>query len=109
MADGMKMRATMVGDMADVKIMITHIMETGLRKDAKTDTLIPAHFIETFSATLNGKKVLEAQWGVAISRNPFVGFRIKGVKPGDIVAISAVDNRGVFFNGETILAAPKES
>lgn len=107
MADGMKMRAIMVGDMADVKIMITHVMETGLRKDAKTDTFIPAHFIETFSATLNGKKVLEAQWGVAISRNPFVGFRVKGVKPGDVIAVNAVDNKGVLFNGEVIVTAPK--
>lgn len=101
MADEMKMRATLVGDVADVKVKMTHIMETGLRKDPKTDKFIPAHFIDQVVATLNGKTVLEAQWGVAISRNPFIGFRIKGAKAGDKIAISAVDNLGAKYSGET--------
>jgi sulfur-oxidizing protein SoxZ len=105
MADEMKMRATMQGDVADVKVRITHIMETGLRKDPKTDKLVPAHFINQVVATLNGKTVLEAQWGIAVARNPFINFKIKGAKPGDKIAISAVDNLGTKYNGETKVAA----
>lgn len=105
MADEMKMRATMQGDVADVRVRITHIMETGLRKDPKTDKLVPAHFIDQVVATLNGKTVLEAQWGIAIAKNPFINFRIKGAKPGDKIAISAVDNLGTKYSGETIVAA----
>lgn len=107
MADEMKMRATMQGDVADVKVRMTHIMETGLRKDAKTDKFIPAHFIDQIVATLNGKTVLDAQWGVAIAKNPFIGFRIKGAKPGDKIAISAVDNLGTKYSGETTVVAAK--
>lgn len=105
MADEMKMRATMQGDVADVRVRITHIMETGLRKDPKTDKLVPAHFIDQVVATLNGKTVLEAQWGIAVAKNPFINFRIKGAKPGDKIAISAVDNLGTKYSGETIVAA----
>lgn len=104
MADGMKMRATMQGNVADVKVLITHIMETGLRKDAKTGNLIPAHFINEVVATLNGKTVMEAQWGVGVSKNPFIGFKIKGAKAGDKVAVNAVDNLGNKFSDEATIA-----
>jgi sulfur-oxidizing protein SoxZ len=104
MAEEMKMRATMQGDAVDVKVLIQHIMETGLRKDQKTGKMIPAHFINQVSATLNGKMVLDMQWGVGISRNPFIGFRVKGAKAGDKVAVHAVDNLGTVFDGEVVIA-----
>ena len=104
MAEAMKMRATMEGDIVDVKVLIQHEMETGLRKDAKTEKLIPAHFINQVIATLNGKTVLEAQWGGGIAKNPFLGFKIKGGKPGDKVGVNAVDNLGNKFDGEVVVA-----
>ncbi len=94
MADPMKMRVTLVGDVASVKVLMNHDMETGLRKDAKTGQLIPAHFIQNVTATLNGKAVMEAQWGTAISKNPFLEFKIKGAKAGDKVAVDWADNKG---------------
>jgi len=104
MAGQMQIRARMIsGDVADVKVLITHDMETGLRKDAKTKNLIPPHFINNFIATLNGKTVLESQWGTGVAKNPFVGFRVKGAKPGDFVAISAVDNLGEKFDHNAIV------
>ena len=103
MAEAMKMRATMEGDVVDVKVLIQHPMDTGLMKD-KTGKLIPAHFIDQVFATLNGKTVIDAQWGVGIAQNPFMGFRIKGGKPGDKVAVNAVDNLGNKFDGEVVVA-----
>ena len=94
MADPMKMRVTLAGDIANVKVLMNHDMETGLRKDAKTGQLIPAHFIQNVTASLNGKPVMEAQWGSAISKNPFLEFKIKGAKAGDKVAVDWVDNKG---------------
>ncbi|MDD5242287.1 MAG: thiosulfate oxidation carrier complex protein SoxZ [Sulfuricella sp.] len=104
MAEGMKIRATLQGDVADVKSLMNHIMETGLRKDAKTGKLIPAHFINQVVATLNGKTVLEAHWGAAVSKNPFLGFKVKGAKAGDKIAINTVDNNGEKISGETTVA-----
>ena len=103
MADGMKIRATLQGDTADVKVLMNHIMETGTRKDAKTGQLIPAHFINHVVATLNGKTVLEAQWGPAVSKNPFLGFRIKGAKAGDKLVINAEDNKGEKSSGDATI------
>jgi sulfur-oxidizing protein SoxZ len=73
---------------------MNHPMETGQRKDAKTGQLIPAHFIQTVTAQVNGKTVLDAQWSQAISKNPFLGFKVKGAKAGDKVTVSWSDNKG---------------
>lgn len=94
MAEPMKIRAQMQGDVADVKVLMNHPMETGQRKDSKTGQLIPAHFIKNVSATLNGKAVLDAQWSQAVSKNPFLGFKLRGAKAGDKVEVSWVDNKG---------------
>lgn len=105
MAEEMKMRATLQDDATDVKVLMTHIMETGLRKDSKTGKFIPAHFIDHVVATLNGKVVLDAQWGIAVAKNPFINFRIKGAKAGDKIAVNASDNLGTQYNGETTVTA----
>lgn len=94
MAQPMKIRATMEGDSANIKVLMNHEMETGQRKDAKTGQVIPAHFIQTVTAQMNGKTVLEAQWSQAVSKNPFLGFKVKGAKAGDKVNVSWVDNKG---------------
>lgn len=101
MAEAIKIRATLQGDVADVKALMTHIMETGLRKDPASGKVIPAHFIKQVVATLNGKTVFDVQWGPSVSRNPVVGFRVKGAKVGDKVVIRATDTKGETMNGET--------
>ncbi len=103
MAEPMKIRATMEGDVADIKVLMNHIMETGLRKDAKTGKPIPAHFIQQVLATLNGKTVLDSQWSQAISKNPFLGFKVKGAKAGDKVTVSWTDNMGEKNSIETAI------
>lgn len=104
MAEPMKMRASMSGDAADVKVLMNHIMETGLRKDAKTGKLIPAHFINEVSATVNGKPVLDAQWGGGVSKNPYLGFKVKGAKAGDKITVSWKDNKGESNTVEGVVA-----
>ena len=93
MADPMKIRATLQGDVADVRILMLHPMETGQRRDAKGET-VPLHFIQSVVVTHNGKTVLDAQWSQAVSRNPFLGLRIKGAKAGDRISVTWVDNKG---------------
>ena len=93
MADPMKIRASMVGDKVEVKILMAHEMETGQRKDSKGE-IVPAHFIQNVTAVHNGKTVLSAQWGTAVSKNPFLSFRFTGGKPGDKITVTWVDNKG---------------
>ena len=93
MADPMKIRAAMSGDKVEVKVLMSHEMETGQRKDYK-GAAIPAHFIQSVTATHNGKVVLSAEWGPAVSKNPFLSFKFSGGKPGDKVSITWTDNKG---------------
>ena len=94
MAEPMKIRASMSGDAADVKCLMNHVMETGLRKDAKTGGLVPAHHITNVTATVNGKTVLEAEWGGGIAKNPYLAIKVKGAKSGDKVVVKWEDNKG---------------
>ena len=93
MADPMRIRAQAAGAKAVVRVLMSHEMETGQRKDSAGKT-IPAWFIQEVSATHNGKAVFSAQWGPAISKNPFLQFVVKGAKPGDKIAVTWVDNKG---------------
>ena len=104
MAEPMKIRAKMDGDAADVKVLISHPMETGQRKNEKGE-LVPVHFIQSVIATHNGKVVLDAQWSQAVARNPFLGFRVKGAKAGDKITVSWTDTTGDKGSIDTTVAA----
>ena len=93
MSDPMRIRAQSAGDKATVRVLMSHEMETGLRKDG-AGKVIPAWFIQEVAAQLNGKTVMTAQWGPAVSKNPFLQFSVKGAKAGDKIAITWTDNKG---------------
>ncbi len=93
MADPMRIRAQAAGDKTTVRVLMSHEMETGQRKDADGKT-IPAWFIQEVTASLNGKQVLAAEWGPAVSKNPFLQFVVKGAKAGDKISVSWKDNKG---------------
>jgi sulfur-oxidizing protein SoxZ len=93
MADPMRIRAQAQGDKATVRVLMSHEMESGQRKDA-SGKLVPAMHITEVSASLNGKVVMTAEWGPAVSKNPFLQFAIKGAKAGDKVAVTWKDTKG---------------
>ena len=103
MADPMKIRATSVGESTEVKVLMSHEMETGQRKDAQGN-MVPAWYIQNVTATWNGKTVLAAEWGPAISKNPFFSFKFKGGANGDKVQVTWTDNRGDKRIDETVIA-----
>ena len=93
MADPMRIRAQASGDKATVRVLMSHEMESGQRKDS-AGKLVPAWFIQEVSASLNGKPVMTAEWGPAVSKNPFLQFVVKGAKAGDKVAVTWKDSKG---------------
>lgn len=103
MADPIKMRIVLDGEVAVVKVLMPHPMETGLRKDPLTDDFVPMHFIQHVVATHNSKTVLDAQWSRSVSKNPFLEFRVRGVKAGDKIAIAWEDNHGESNSLESIV------
>ena len=102
MADPMRLRAQAAGDKATVRVLMSHEMETGQRKDSAGKT-IPAWFIQEVSAAHNGKTVLTAQWGPAVAKNPFLQFIVKGAKVGDKMAVTWKDNRGESRTDEVLV------
>jgi len=103
MADPMRIRAQVSGDKATVRVLMSHEMEAGQRRDA-AGNLIPAWFIQEVTATLNGKVVLTAEWGPAVSKNPFMQFSVKGAKAGDKIAVTWKDNRGATRTDEATVS-----
>jgi sulfur-oxidizing protein SoxZ len=104
MSEPMKIRATLQGDTADVRVLMLHPMETGQRRDGKGQ-IVPLHFIQSVLITHNGRTVLDAQWSQAVSRNPFLGVRIKGAKAGDKIGVTWTDNKGDKRTDEATVAA----
>ena len=103
MADPMRIRAQAAGDKATVRVLMSHEMETGQRKDA-AGKIVPAWHIQEVTASHNGKQVLSAEWGPAVSKNPFMQFVVKGAKAGDKIAVTWKDNRGDTRTDETTVS-----
>ncbi|MEN8205798.1 MAG: thiosulfate oxidation carrier complex protein SoxZ [Pseudomonadota bacterium] len=89
-----KMRAKVSDGVTTLKALISHPMDTGLLKDKKTGKTIPAHFIQEVVCQHKGTTVITANWGAAISKNPYLSFKFKGAAAGDTVSLSWVDNKG---------------
>ena len=102
MSDPMRIRAQAVADKTTVRVLVRHEMESGQRKDA-AGKIVPAWYIQLINASWNGKTVMSAQWGTAVSKNPFVQFSFKGGKAGDKIALSWTDNGGEQRTDETVI------
>ena len=103
MSEPMRIRAQSQAGGAVVRVLMSHEMESGQRKDAAGKT-IPAWHITEVVAALNGKTVMTAQWGPAVSKNPFMQFVVKGAKAGDKVSVTWVDTKGDKRTDEAVVA-----
>ena len=95
-----RIRAKMKGSVTEVKALMSHPMETGMRKNKKTGEKIPAHFIKDVVCEHNGNQVMLAHWGVAISKNPYLAFKFSGAAKGDTIKVSWSDNKGESASAE---------
>ncbi len=103
MADPMRIRAQSQGANAIVRVLMSHEMETGQRTDSAGKT-IPAWHISEVTATHNGKQVLNAEWGPAVAKNPFLQFTVKGAKAGDKIVVTWKDNKGESRTDEAVVS-----
>jgi sulfur-oxidizing protein SoxZ len=71
-----------VGDVIEVKTLISHVMETGQRKDAD-GKLIPRFIINSFTASFGGAEVFKAELHPGISANPYLAFHMRVPGPGE--------------------------
>lgn len=104
MATSIKVRTRLKGDVAEVKSLIIHPMETGAREDPDTGELVPRHHITQLTFSNNGEAVMVANFSTAVSKNPSVNFSFSGAKAGDTFKVSWVDNLGGSDELETVLS-----
>jgi sulfur-oxidizing protein SoxZ len=93
MASSIRVRAIANGELTEVQTLIQHPMDSGFIKDDKGN-LIPPHFITELTFEHNGKPVFVADWGTAVSKDPYVKFAFKGAAKGEELKVSWVDNKG---------------
>jgi len=103
MADPIKMRVLLQGEIADIRILMPHPMETGQRRD-EAGQIVPQHFIQTFTVSHNGVLLAEGQLNTSISRNPLFGFKARGIRAGDRLAVQWTDSKGEQRRDEIVVA-----
>ena len=83
------------GELIEIKTLISHPMETGLRTDDSGEK-IPRHIIKKFTCTYRGKVVFEADWYPSISANPYLAFTVVATDSGELVFTWVDDDEQVF-------------
>jgi sulfur-oxidizing protein SoxZ len=86
------------GDLVEVKALVSHIMETGQRKDSKGE-VIPRKILNKFTCTVNGKEVFSADFEPAVAANPYIQFKFKATESGPVV-LTWTDDDGSKIVGE---------
>jgi Sulphur oxidation protein SoxZ. len=97
MADDIKPRlrvpaSAKKGEVVEIKTLITHPMETGLRKDAD-GKIVPRLIVSALAVTYNGKPVLNARLEPAVAANPYLAFFLKVDEPGTLKFTWTDDNQ----------------
>lgn len=102
MTDPIKIRAALHGDLAEIRVLLQHPMETGQRKD-EAGQLIAAHFIKNFAVSLNAQPLIDGQLNTAIAKNPLFAFKARGIKSGDRLSVAWTDSLGEHRQDEYIV------
>ncbi len=98
-----KIRVQLQGDIADIRVLLQHPMETGQRRD-EGGAIMPPNFIQTFTVSHNGKPLIDGQLNTSVSKNPLFAFKARGIKPGDKLGVSWSDNLGDSRKDEILVA-----
>jgi sulfur-oxidizing protein SoxZ len=80
------------GEVFKVKTLISHKMETGIRKNKKTGKKIPRLIINKFVCTYNGSEVFSGDWHPAVSANPYMAFFVKAISSGSLDMVWTEDD-----------------
>ena len=89
------------GDIVEVKALVSHVMESGQRKDNAGNT-IPRKILNKFTCTVNGKEVFSADFEPAIAANPYIQFNFRAQESGPVVLTWTDDDGSKIIGEETI-------
>lgn len=89
------------GAIFTVKVVLSHIMETGYRRDISGKP-IPRNIVTAFSCHYGGVEVFRAEMTQAIAANPYLGFTTVATVSGPLV-LSWVDDEGIGYREEIVI------
>ena len=82
-------------EIVEVKILISHPMETGFRTGSD-GSRIPRDIIHSLRCIYNGEEVFRTEIFPAIAANPYFAFYLRATESGDVTLIWA-DEQGQEF------------
>ena len=89
------------GDLVEVKALVSHVMETGLRKDAD-GKVIPRKILNRFNCMVAGQQVFSADFETSVSANPYIQFKFRAEESGTVVLTWVDDDGSTIVGQETI-------
>jgi sulfur-oxidizing protein SoxZ len=89
----MRVKAKLLADVATIKLLIKHPMESGRNKD-ESGQLIPAHYVTQISGHVAGVQVFEVNTGISVSKNPFIQVILTGRTIGETIDLKWIDSTG---------------
>ena len=92
------------GDLVEVKALVSHIMETGQRRDS-TGAVVPRKILNKFTCTVNGKEVFSADFEPAVSANPYIQFKFRAQESGPVILTWTDDNGSKIVGQDSITVA----
>ena len=98
----MRIRARALRGVTEVKVLMPHPMETGLRRSA-TGEPVAVHHITHVVVTLGVRTVFEARCSFSMSRDPLIVFRIRDAQAGQRLRVVWTDNRGQERSDEAVI------
>lgn len=93
-----------IGEAIVIKTLISHPMESGLRKD-KEGSLIPRSIINRFTCMFNGQSVITVSIDPAVSTNPYFEFEATVPEAGEFVFTWYDDDGSVYEDRKSITIA----
>jgi sulfur-oxidizing protein SoxZ len=97
-------RDAKAGDVVSVRTLISHPMESGLRRGSDGN-LIPRQIINRFTCTFNGATVVDVTVHPGVSTNPYFQFEAKVDASGTFAFTWYDDNGSVYTDTAEIAVA----
>ena len=91
-------KSVRAGEVFTVKVVLSHVMETGYRRDI-SGKVIPRNIIKWFSCSYDGEEIFRCDMTQAIAANPYLGFTTIATKSGPLVMVWE-DDEGVRIREE---------
>jgi sulfur-oxidizing protein SoxZ len=84
------------GEIFQIKALISHQMETGLRRDDQGD-VIPRKIINKFVCRYNDDVVFRVDLHEAVAANPYIEFYLRATESGQLDFVWEEDSGGVYL------------